>query len=699
MVNFAVVSGWILTRDRKLLDVFPKSLRHLWNDWELRTSVLVSLSIQIILILLGNRRKYNATNCIRLILWLAYLLADWIATVSLGILANNYENDVLKAFWAPFLLLHLGGPDTITAYSLEDNELWLRHLLELVFQSGVVFYVVLKSWTSSWFNFLTVPVFVAGLIKYGERIWVLRSASIDHFGESMRPPPDPGPNYAKFMDDYASRKAEGFKPSLGTVIEDPTDTHQFATVASNSLVQDAVILQHAYSFYGTFRRLFADLILSFQDRDGSQKIFQKLSCDHAFRVIEVELGFVYDILHTKALVCYSYLGGILRSLSFSCTTSAFIAFLAIDKKNYSNIDVSITCILLVGAIVLEIYSILVLVSSNWTMLWLIKLEKRRIAYAYKIICHVQQYFFLPTNKGWSGCISQYNLISICLGEKPAKCRQIERLFGMSQMLDETRNKHIEIVSSDLKVLIFEQLLEKSRAACDIYLCKQICTQRGHQVLERANCLEKLSWSIEVEFDQSILLWHIATDLCYYTDQTKDSNIIESSKCKAGKLLSDYMMYLLVLCPGMLPNGIGQIRFQDTCAEAIEFFRERKKLITDRSKASEKLLQVNTDILPLEVKGDKSKSLLFDACRLAKFLQSLETGDEKWESEKKWELISHVWIEMLSYAASQCRSVCHARQLRQGGELLTHVWLLMAHLGISEHFQISQGHARVTLLVN
>ncbi|XP_021907102.1 uncharacterized protein LOC110821539 isoform X2 [Carica papaya] len=272
--SHAVVSGWILTRDRKLLDVFPKSLRHLWNDWELRTSVLVSLSIQIILILLGNRRKYNATNCIRLILWLAYLLADWIATVSLGILANNYENDVLKAFWAPFLLLHLGGPDTITAYSLEDNELWLRHLLELVFQSGVVFYVVLKSWTSSWFNFLTVPVFVAGLIKYGERIWVLRSASIDHFGESMRPPPDPGPNYAKFMDDYASRKAEGFKPSLGTVIEDPTDTHQFATVASNSLVQDAVILQHAYSFYGTFRRLFADLILSFQDRDGSQKIFR-----------------------------------------------------------------------------------------------------------------------------------------------------------------------------------------------------------------------------------------------------------------------------------------------------------------------------------------------------------------------------------------------------------------------------------------
>ena len=36
-------------------------------------------------------------------------------------------NSELTAFWAPFLLLHLGGPDSITAYALEDNELWLWH--------------------------------------------------------------------------------------------------------------------------------------------------------------------------------------------------------------------------------------------------------------------------------------------------------------------------------------------------------------------------------------------------------------------------------------------------------------------------------------------------------------------------------------------------------------------------------------------
>nr|GFC34903.1 hypothetical protein CTI12_AA095370 [Tanacetum cinerariifolium] len=42
------------------------------------------------------------------------------------------ENVDLLAFWAPFLLVHLGGPDTITAFALKDIELWLRHLLGLV---------------------------------------------------------------------------------------------------------------------------------------------------------------------------------------------------------------------------------------------------------------------------------------------------------------------------------------------------------------------------------------------------------------------------------------------------------------------------------------------------------------------------------------------------------------------------------------
>ncbi|RYQ92325.1 hypothetical protein Ahy_B09g098528 isoform C [Arachis hypogaea] len=168
-------------------------------------------------------------------------------------------------------------------------------------------------------------------------------------------------------------------------------------------------------------------------------------------------------------------------------------------------------------------------------------------------------------------------------------------------------------------------------------------------------------------------------------------------CVRSRLFSNYMMYLLVRRPSMLPNGIGQIRFDDTCAEAKELLLERKYMKKGKE-ASDMILQVNTEIPPSEVKGDRSKSVLFDACRLAKSLQALET-EKNWSKEEKWEMISRVWLEMLCHAASHCRGLEHARQLSRGGELLTHVWLLMAHLGITEQFQISQGHVRAKLVLD
>ena len=128
-----------------------------------------------------------------------------------------------------------------------------------------------------------------------------------------------------------------------------------------------------------------------------------------------------------------------------------------------------------------------------------------------------------------------------------------------------------------------------------------------EIEKHRRCLEKLGWSIEdVEFDESVLIWHIATDLCYYTESEEDSSSVRSPNSKENsKLLSDYMLYLLVMRPFMLPNGIGQIMFQDTCAEAIEFFEEGK-CITDVKKACMSLLEVSTDIPPSEVKGDRSK---------------------------------------------------------------------------------------------
>ncbi|XP_075665029.1 uncharacterized protein LOC142634621 [Castanea sativa] len=686
------------------MQIFPVVLRRFWNEWEIQALVLISFIIQIILTVMGNRRKYLTGDKLSFILWFAYLSLDWFAAFSLSVLsknAGNFEDPKfsIKAFWAQFFLLYLGGPDTITAYSMEDNELWRRKFLMLGFQVIIAFYISLKASNQTLLSKLAFPIFIAGIIKIGERIWVLRSASSEKFKASMLHRPDPGPNYARYMEEYCSKKDEGFEVTSGRFMEAPVLADLSFTAPKNVMITDGATLQDAYIFFMTFKQLFADLILSVQDKVNSQSFFKSASCDEAFKVIEVELGFMYDVFYTKAFKVYSVTGCIFRLISFSCTISVLCIFSIMEKPAYSRANVIITYVLLGGATILEIYAVLLLIISDWTKLWLSKHKNAMVDLLYG---GISLFDSIPLfgNKRWSQTMGQYNLIEFCLKVRPAKCSFLQKVLCINEWFEKHRYQDSVDVSMSLKELIFQQLVEKSRSAPDdLKDCKDLCASRGDRVLSDPRYLNEISKenlktlkdSVEVEFDQSILLWHIATNLCYNYDQNTTQNPDSSPNCEASKLLSDYMLYLLVMLPVMLPNGIEQIRFQDTCAEASEFFEERNS-ISDVKQACMIIHQVSTEIPPSEVKGDRSKSVLFDGCRLAKSLQSLGI-------ERKWELISHVWVEMLCYAASKCRWNHHAQQLTHGGELLTHVWLLMAHLGITEQFQISKGHARARLIVH
>nr|GEZ62010.1 uncharacterized protein [Tanacetum cinerariifolium] len=128
----------------------PPVWKELWEAWDLRGFIILSLSLKTFLILFAPIRKRKITKWIIMPLWSAYLLADWAAKFVVGMGNTNdvsvkkgdtipKENVALLAFWVPFLLVHLGGPDTITAFALKDNELWLGHLLGLVVQRVAAF--------------------------------------------------------------------------------------------------------------------------------------------------------------------------------------------------------------------------------------------------------------------------------------------------------------------------------------------------------------------------------------------------------------------------------------------------------------------------------------------------------------------------------------------------------------------------------
>ncbi|XP_042500505.1 uncharacterized protein LOC122078550 [Macadamia integrifolia] len=575
MLGIFISSLLVIEKRSRIVEVFSEEVQKLWNEWELRVLVLLSLLLQVILIFLGSRRKYMATLWVRIVLWMSYLSADTVATTALGALSHGQGqpgSTELTTLWAPFLLLHLGGPDTITAYSLEDNELWLRHFLGLVQQVGIAVYVLIRSWTYSRVSILTIFMFVPGIVKYGERTWVLRLASKEHFRDSMLDRPDPGPNYAQFMNDYDSKQAKGSRVTVGRIedfqlemLDEHEEAHQQKpnnpsnSIGSESNLTDAEVLPKAYEFFETFKRLFADLILSGDDWKKSREFFQDTSSRTSFKVIEVELGFIYDLLYSKAALIYSLLGLILRCISFSSIIILLVAFLTGDNHRYSNVDRIITYILFIGALILEIYAIFVLTSSDWAFLYL---SKHKLHIPVESINVLEKR--LSSRKRWSNLVAQYNFLSVSVKDKPPKILpKVQRLLRVDKLLENYYYKYSKEVFFKCKELIFKELKRKSRKVDKIEDVKDLCTSRGDGVLGyNGHLQDKLKWSLnDIEFDQSILLWHIATDLCYECDNNV-SPFTELQR-ETSKLLSDYMLYLLIICPFTMPKGIGQIRFRDT----------------------------------------------------------------------------------------------------------------------------------------
>ncbi|XP_076892286.1 uncharacterized protein LOC143543979 [Bidens hawaiensis] len=717
--NIITIAG-----NRRLVEVFPDPVRKQWNKWELRGLVLLSLTLQVSLIHSGHRRKYIARRRIRIFIWCAYLMADWIATVALGLLVDRQGNSggfninsikeygdlELMAFWAPFLLLHLGGPDTITAYALADNELWLRHFLGLVVQTAAAVYITLLAWDGGLVSVLSVPMLMCGIIKYGERSWVLMSANREQFRDAVLADRDPGPNYARFMEEFCLKEAEGYYVAAvqveeGNSLEDDVE-NATAGGAPSIPNPDASTLHIADYFFETlqFKRLFVDLILGFHPRDVSQSFFEKQESNTAFEVIEVELGFAYDVFYTKAPIIYTHFGLFFRIATSFITLSVLLTFVAsrnMRSHKHQAVDIVITCILLIGAILLEVYAAISLLFSDWASLWF---SRRSSKFPFKRV--VSSLHSSHKGRRWSNSMYQYSLIDFCLNQKSSSFQKISKFIPLHKrikiLLEKWQSmlqlKHLAI-TPELKSFIFNHFREKSTdTELDL---KILNTCRGAVSLQTHKCYGMFKWTVDVEFDHSILIWHIATDLCFNLENNKREKDSDGEEIKQewnhhmtlSKQLADYMLYILIMCPFMLPIGIGMIRFRDTCAEAMVFFKERSS--TSKLEAYEMLGQVSTKVFPSKVKGDRSKSVLFEACKLAASLN--EMGHDSGHG-KMWKMVGDVWVEMLGYAASQCRGFDHAQQLEKGGELLTHVWLLMAHLGITEHFKIEEGHGRVKLAV-
>ncbi|CAG7894702.1 unnamed protein product [Brassica rapa] len=732
---------------------------------------------------------------------------DWSANFAVGLISKNQ--------------------DTITAFALEDNALWLRHVFGLVFQAIAGVYVVLQSIPNSlWLIILLV--FISGTIKYLERTTALYSASLDKFRDSMIQAPDPGPNYAKLMEEYKAKK-EARLPTKIILIDEPDKENRPKKLVhpaqasekrkEKSKLTDLEIAQYAYKFFNTFKGLVVNLIFSFRERDESLEIFENLTDpEEALRIIEVELGFLYDALFTKVAVLHTVIGTISRVVASGTLVAAFILFHKKPNKGteFHPADVVVTYTLFAVGLALDLISILLFLFSDWTCAalsslkddpdedlslkdqffnWLLSLRKlswtmqecnredsnkcskhevlttgfflrrwcgsinvfnflayatnaeverihdargklRRYAWTAFTYPFEKLSFIIQTLGGWVPKLinAVHKRISHKVNETSRKhpwarstiypfyfgflsriphfikfvWDKFSDFFDISDMLDmvyKTLFVHGEPMTKELWAFMFNELKYKSKFGDSPENAKRISLARGQWTLrdnlpEDADREKLVGYVTNFDYDQSLLMWHIATELCYQQEETIPEGYDKNKHYRNrefSKIISDYVMYLLIMQPGLMSEvaGIGKIRFRDTMAEADKFFHRRHiENVRDVKIASKTILDVSSDIDPMGVKGDRSKSVLFDASRLAKDLRQLE---ERYGKDK-WEILSKVWVELLCYAACHCDSTAHVEQLSRGGELINFVWLLMAHFGLTDQFQINKGDARAKLII-
>ncbi|KAF5949690.1 hypothetical protein HYC85_011683 [Camellia sinensis] len=435
----------------------------IWDEWNLRVTVLISLFFQILLIFIAPLRKSTKNRIVTSLVWGAYLLADWVAAFAVGLITSGQGNDCdkyrvhddLAAFWAPFLLLHLGGPDTITAFSLEDNELWLRHLFSFLIQLSAVVYAFWQS-VPNQFLIPTIFMFLAGTIN---------------------------------------------QINVGQ-----------GSIWASTPLSDIEVVKNGYKFFQMIKRLIVFLTFTFPERHKSRKFFLEMTCKDAFRVMEVELNFMYDALYTTVVVVHSKIGYVFRIICYVLIVVSFAFFASHHKHQLHLLDIVVTYTLLIGAVGLDIVSLLKLIFSNRTIASLNNSNDAEIVFA------IKERLSFGERCLQSNFVSQHSLINYCINDRFKWFEKVVDFFGLEDFVDEIQFKRTSPVNDDLKEFIFMELKNKALQSEDPEFSKEICSAKGNWVLLQYDCLHPSivnSVKKEVEYDHSLLMWHVATEICYH----------------------------------------------------------------------------------------------------------------------------------------------------------------------------------------
>ncbi|KAK8459023.1 hypothetical protein SEVIR_2G058600v4 [Setaria viridis] len=687
-------------------------VQELWDVWQIHGLILISLALQVFLFLTASMRRRSSSSILRTLLWLAYLSADSVAIFVLGHLAVHASrpHHQLISFWAPFVLVHLGGQDTITAFSKQDNELWRRNLLRLVTQVGLAGYVVARvSWPDRRLRNAMVLIFLSGCFKYTERILclylasppVLRSKSLGNLSRMLNNlRRDAQKNYglSLFLEIAQGDVNATFQymlegcwsgwwyrlssqcPCVEPSFED--ETNRIERIMNDIMSADTALNKEASILAADY--ISDQLNRIFLSNAGRCRAYEfvgacLVDCYHSLytkKPLRKPLGHLLWLCVCGSSSCTAAcLNTLLLPYTFFrwvSTPMALLLFRAAEKGGQlhtsSPADVTVSYILLVGALALDVCA-----------------------------ATISLYGEMTHSHGWSEELAQYSMIKRHTAQDTSGMASIRqwigrRLGGWGVGLLELTQTPVTQDHTPIKEFILDNLLRLgARKEWNIATSRgKLALQKWMETQELGSDSgwpgkEVLDHGLSANFPTSVLIWHIATDMCYYfgdNDDSTDSDQMKKHK-QMSRELSNYIMYLVFKC-GIMLTSQSQLVHDKAHGEINGILSDQQHRPGDKD-AIRKLFEAKNEE-PSGIHTDGSQQLLRSieealyspvlprAREVAQVLIGIENETERWG------LIASVWSEMLYYIAPRCGGAFHYEHLSNGGQFITHVLLLMYHLG-------------------
>ncbi|KAK1643378.1 hypothetical protein QYE76_061183 [Lolium multiflorum] len=481
-------------------------------------------------------------------------------------------------------------------------------------------------------------------------------------------------------------------------------------------LEDELELQLAHSLFHICKRGIVDSVVE-EDSESSTEVDSKEweiiwelrgKGESMWRVMELELSLMYDTLYTKASVTHSWVGYCIRVISPLAIVTSLVLFQLSSKDGYSRLNVDITYTLLGGALLLETKSLLGALGSSWALAFLC--TRRWRWFRHSALCTGRWHrlrsalislrrswpgkmIMTGTSRRWSGTMGQHNMLRFRAGRVDRISWLLGILFKMLG-LDEWWNRRYYsctiVVPEKVMKRAHELRIRVSRS--DINTMGLLRHKWGESALSHEKypgLFKELETWHGVDFHESIISWHIATDLILAAVEKNEEEHVETVRA-----LSNYMMFLLVNRPYMLPGLPQNWLYKQTCKNLDEicpqitpagspgdrFCTVVKKLFRPSRhwdlKPSEREKNLADLIRENKYRGPSDSEI--PRLKYAQNIAKIVLADSNVLVDKV-NLLLRLWTDFLAYAANRCSRESHARKLSSGGEFTTIVWLMIEHL--------------------